>query len=214
MNRMNILGAAIVLALLSGTAAACDSSKPRCQLLNEMVDVLKYEQAIAAVQTRCETRAQSWRPDRVPARDRRILFGINKESAQWEGAMEAHETYVAEACGGEEIKGLILEGYRIAWDGRAPGEKLAGALAKVKASGRDGAKADAEQVSADVNRAIGPLLAGMSRAAMKNYENRLAALATGKALELIGATCSPTKDASPQVPTSTSAVFAWPPRRN
>ncbi len=200
---------AIAALAASSSSMACDSTKPRCQSLNELVKVLKYDEGIAAAQASCEANATAMRPETLNRVRPGMLMGINAASPRWNDAQEAYGQYVEDACGGVEIQGLILEGYRIAWDTRAPGEQLEKVLTAAKTSGMQGVKEQAALVSADVNRVIGNLLGQMSVAAERDYGIKLAGLATGKALEMLGS-CAP---GPAPVKVNAEPTLTWPPKR-
>ena len=200
---------ALWLSLGQEAAFACDNKTARCQKLNEMVVAMDYAAGIGKARAACEQRALGWRPDSMPLGQRHILKGLNKASADWPKVEEAFTTYVQEACGGQEIEYLILEGYRIAWDGRAPAAALDAALNEVRAgSGEVRVKATVGQVSLDVNKAIGPLLESMAAAAMRNYQNRLTAIATGEFMAMIGSSCAPQ---TPGTVKDGRERLVWPP---
>lgn len=206
--------AAIALAWVAGspqTANACDQKSPRCQSLNELVVSMGYAAGIGQARAACEVAAGAWEPDRMPMGSRHILKGLNKSSEDWPKVEDAFQTYVSEACGGAEIEYLILEGYRIAWDARAPGAALEAAVKAVRSGTQSEQLAGtAKQVSLDVNRAIGPLLEGMTTAAMRNYQNRLTAIATGEFMAMVGNSCAPK---TPGTVKDGREKLVWPPKR-
>lgn len=199
--------------LAAASAQACDATAPRCKELNALVDQLAYRPQIRRVQAQCEENAKAWKPDSLPAGKRTMLKGLTKAAPNWSATFTAYEMYVSEACGGPEIESLILEGYRIAWDARAPGEKLAQLVTLVRQAGRDAVANEALMVSAQVNNVIGRLLDGMSRTALRNYEARLLAVAMGATSETVGAACgAATVDAEDRVPQRERLV--WPPPKS
>jgi len=209
MNNKLQIAAALLLAVGSTAAFACDSSTPRCQSLNELVKVLKYEEGVAKAQADCTTNANVMRPEVLSRRRPGMLKGLNDRSPNWESVGQAYQEYVEDACGGPEILGLILEGYRISWDARAPGADLATVLAAARKSGMEGVKDRAALVSADVNRVIGNLLGQMTSAAEKQYSNKLAEIAMGKAMDRLGS-CAPT---NPPAKPGQEPTLTWPPRK-
>ena len=209
MNKFQRLLTASAFAVGATTGAvACDSTKPRCQAVNELVKVLQYEQGIAQAQANCEQSAKSMRPEVLNRSRPGMMKGLKSDSPHWPVVQEAFEQYVEDACGGLEIQGLILEGYRISWDTRAPGDELGVVLETARKSGMDGVKEKAALVSADVNRVIGSLLLQMSSAAENQYGNKLAGIATGKALELLGS-CPPSSSSK----LSAEPTLTWPTRK-
>ncbi len=154
-------------------AQACNPKDPRCASINVLVAGLGYSGSLAELQMGCRGRARGNHPDELDARSAAQLMGIKPGSAAWPKVVAAWDMYVDEACGAEEIVALLLAAYKLAWDKRHPGKELDEVVARFKSGGRDSIQAEAQQISDDVNRVMGPLMQSMVASAAENYESRI-----------------------------------------
>lgn len=187
-----LLALAVIIGCFTTNAWACDPKTPRCQKLNELLDLMGYKDRIATVQMECRGRAARFNPENLAKRRPAMLMGIEKDTPSWTRLYKAFDDFVEEACGSEEVLYLLLAGYRYAWDTRLPGKDLDGAVAAIKAKGPAVATEDAVFVSKRVNDVMLPLLERMANVAEYNYQARIKGILTGEALEIAdGDMCEP-----------------------
>lgn len=181
---MKLIFAGMLVCLYS-LGFACNVGDPRCKLSNELIDVLKYKEALAELQMGCRGKAVSMNPESLKANSPGVLMGIVENTNEWTQLGRAYEMFVDEACGGDEVMYLFMASYRQSWDKRLPGAKLNEALSIAKVSGKAGLADDASAVTAEVSRVIGPLIDQMTRFAEFNYSARIKGVVAGEALMLV-----------------------------
>lgn len=198
--------AMLVLTVLHGPAAACDPKTPRCQKVDQLIDVLGYRDQVALMQMQCRGKAQKMRPEQLEKTRPAMMMGLIKNTGSWEQLNRAYGMYVDEACGGEELVALVMGAYRYAWNNRLPEASLEAGLVKAKAQGRSALSDDADFVRKQMNQVILPLLVRMELVAQDRYEARIKGIVSGEALEIAeGEMCA--DDARNELTTLTERVF-------
>ena len=173
----------LMIALGCVGAMACDSRQPRCKAINELLDGLKYLEAISEIQMKCRGATVALSPDNIKQNKPAMLMGVIPDGKARPLLDKVYDAYIDEACGSVELVYWILEGYRKAWDRRIAGGDVNDVVKRVKAGGREAVAEDAAFVSA--------ILASMEQIAMSNYSARIMGIVTGEAVTIVGgSSCS------------------------
>ena len=181
----------LMIALGCVGAMACDSRQPRCKAINELLDGLKYLEAISEIQMKCRGATVALSPDNIKQNKPAMLMGVIPDGKARPLLDKVYDAYIDEACGSVELVYWILEGYRKAWDRRIAGGDVNDVVKRVKAGGREAVAEDAAFVSAEVNEEVMPILASMEQIAMSNYSARIMGIVTGEAVTIVGgSSCS------------------------
>lgn len=195
------LTTAILLTLAASSAYACKPGTERCKTINNILELMEYQSAIAQVQMACRGKAAAMHPEQLRKSSPHLLMGVLPASPKWSQVVKAHEDYIEEACGGDEVVYLLLGGYQAAWDAQTPGAKVGEVLEKVKKGGKGEVVEDARVVTERVNQIMQPLLTAMVNLAQSNFAARMHGIVVGELnYEGDGQSCTPTEEQSESMP--------------
>lgn len=185
---MNRFAAAMVIALMTGVPSysfACDTSLPKCQAVNKVLERLGYREKLLEGQRLCEANAEQLSPEELESKGVARLVRLKKGEGGWGAALESHRKFVGATCGGEEVIQVVQNIYRNAWLAAVPEDELI----KLAASKDPINPKKAAAVNAAASPAAAALLDRMHQAALAEYEGEIKELAEQGARISVSATC-------------------------